>query len=57
MPTNVCERDDLFGVSFETAVNGEIENPRQNLWGNPVCWGALVQKVCYAPRRAPQYIV
>ena len=38
--------DDLFGVFFETMIDGKGEDSCQNLWGKSVCRSAFIQKVC-----------
>jgi len=42
----------FFGIMIN-----EIENPRQELRRKPIHQGTLVQKVCCAPCRGPQYVV
>ena len=55
--TDVCERDNLLGVLFGTVVNGKIEDPCQDLWGEPVRRSAFIQKGSQASYRGPQHLV
>jgi hypothetical protein len=54
--TDVCEWNELSGVSFGTMIDSKICYLYQKFGWKSVRWSVRVQKVFYVKRRGPQHI-